>query len=197
MRATDLAPRSLPTSLPTPPAATSSPSPGSSRSSLRLVRTALPGYTLDGQTARELVTGETPDCTVEIDALATPTVTAARCEGTTLVAPTYPIGSTPGVTYLVDGVITAAGTYPTTPEYTVNVTARYARVGVAGRCVCGYWHSSRVYQKHWNDRHWSSGNVWHSPVGPSPPAIAARSRSESSASVSLERRSVRTRVSTR
>lgn len=85
--------------------------------------TPLAGYTLEGTTTWELATGDTPNCDVEVGALATPSVTASHCEGDKEVPGTYTIGSTPGVDYFVDGAPVAAGTYDATPGSVVHVTA--------------------------------------------------------------------------
>jgi hypothetical protein len=85
--------------------------------------TALEGYTLDGVMSWDLVVGDTPDCTVEVGALAVPSVTAAACSGETVIPGTYTIGSSPGVDYLVDGAVKAPGTYDAAEGTTVHVAA--------------------------------------------------------------------------
>jgi LPXTG-motif cell wall-anchored protein len=80
------------------------------------------GWTIDAETGTATYTVELvrPDCTVTVTVV-DPTVTVSQTCG---VASTFTIPETTGVTYLVNGTITAAGTYSTPTSGTITAQAQ-------------------------------------------------------------------------
>ena len=88
-----------------------------------VVAQAQSGFALTGTATFTHTFSPAPSCTTHVAPTA-PTFTDDACSGTSPAGASYTIPATAGVDYLVNGIKTAAGTYPATDGSTVKVTTR-------------------------------------------------------------------------
>lgn len=113
--------------------------PASDGSTVAVTTQAQAGFALAGTTSFTHTFAAAPTCTTSVTPTA-PTFVEDVCSGSTRAGASYTIPATAGVDYLVNGVKTAAGTYPATDGSTIAITAS-AQAGFALAGTTSFTHT--------------------------------------------------------